>query len=112
MACAMIKAAGSHSYIESAVARFQQAYYLKITSRSVVELEKKPAATQIQQRRKFSSDANSEATHQSCIYVYLLCSNGIPYLLSVSPNTHPLLLHPDKNEEQVEEEEQDQFWGW
>ncbi|KZV45115.1 receptor-like protein kinase [Dorcoceras hygrometricum] len=36
----------------------------------------------------------------SCIYVYLLCSNGIPHLLSVSPNTHPLLLHPDKNGEQ------------
>ncbi|KZV16773.1 putative WRKY transcription factor 3 [Dorcoceras hygrometricum] len=39
-------------------------------------------------------------------------SNGIPHLLSVSPNTHPLLLHPDKNEEHVEEEEQDLFWGW
>ncbi|KZV21471.1 NB-ARC domain-containing disease resistance protein [Dorcoceras hygrometricum] len=73
MACAMIKPAGSHSYLESAIARFQQAYYLKITSRSVVELEKKPAATQIQQRckptatqiqqrRKFRSDANSAAT--------------------------------------------------
>ncbi|KZV51196.1 hypothetical protein F511_12599 [Dorcoceras hygrometricum] len=46
MACAMIKPAGSHSYLESAGA--------------VVELEKKPAAT-IQQQR-FSSDANSAAT--------------------------------------------------
>ncbi|KZV50430.1 hypothetical protein F511_09488 [Dorcoceras hygrometricum] len=34
-----------------------------------------------------------------------------PHLLSVSPNTHPLLLHPDKNEERVEEEEQELFWG-
>ncbi|KZV21556.1 BAHD acyltransferase DCR-like [Dorcoceras hygrometricum] len=34
------------------------------------------------------------------VYEYLLRSNGIPHLLSVSPNTHPLLLHPDKNEEQ------------
>ncbi|KZV58589.1 TMV resistance protein N-like [Dorcoceras hygrometricum] len=57
MACAMIKPAGSHSYLESAVERFQQAYYLKITSRSVVELERKQAVT-IQQRRKFSSDAD------------------------------------------------------
>ncbi|KZV19313.1 hypothetical protein F511_23810 [Dorcoceras hygrometricum] len=55
MSCAMIKPAGSHSYLESAVARGQQAYYLKITSRSVVELEEKPAATQIQQRHEFSS---------------------------------------------------------
>ncbi|KZV29145.1 hypothetical protein F511_37070 [Dorcoceras hygrometricum] len=46
-------------------------------------------------------------------YMYiLLCSNGIPHLLSVFPNTHPLLLYPDKNEEQVEEEEQELFWGW
>ncbi|KZV31116.1 hypothetical protein F511_30531 [Dorcoceras hygrometricum] len=46
-------------------------------------------------------------------YMYIsLCSNDIPHLLSVSPNTHPLLLHPDKNEEQVEEEEQELFWGW
>ncbi|KZV20071.1 hypothetical protein F511_23021 [Dorcoceras hygrometricum] len=55
MACAMIKPTGSHSYLESAVARGQQAYYLKITSRSVMELEEKPAATQIQQRHEFSS---------------------------------------------------------
>ncbi|KZV18946.1 hypothetical protein F511_28024 [Dorcoceras hygrometricum] len=58
MACAMIKPAGSHSYLESAVAIFQQAYYLKITSRSVVELQEKPAATRIQQQRNFSSDAD------------------------------------------------------
>ncbi|KZV45393.1 hypothetical protein F511_44049 [Dorcoceras hygrometricum] len=42
------------------------------------------------------------------VYEYLLCY----HMLSVSPNTHPLLLHPDKNEEQVEEEEREQFWGW
>ncbi|KZV25051.1 hypothetical protein F511_43802 [Dorcoceras hygrometricum] len=46
------------------------------------------------------------------VYEYLLCLNGIPELLSVSPNTHPLLLHPDNNEERVEEDEQDMFWGW
>ncbi|KZV26609.1 glucan endo-1,3-beta-glucosidase precursor [Dorcoceras hygrometricum] len=50
---------------------------------------------------------------QTYQYMYiLLCSNGIPNLLSFSPNTHPLLLHPDKNEEQVEEEKQEMFWGW
>ncbi|KZV53565.1 mitogen-activated protein kinase kinase kinase YODA-like [Dorcoceras hygrometricum] len=46
------------------------------------------------------------------VYVYLLCSNGISHLLSVFPNTHLLLLPPDKNEGQVEEEEQELFWGW
>ncbi|KZV20478.1 hypothetical protein F511_14460 [Dorcoceras hygrometricum] len=48
---------------------------------------------------------------QTYMYI-LLCSNGILHLLSVSPNTHPLLLPPDKNEEQVEEGEQELFWGW
>ncbi|KZV40994.1 hypothetical protein F511_17402 [Dorcoceras hygrometricum] len=45
---------------------------------------------------------------QTYMYI-LLCSNDIPHLLSISPNTHPLLLHPDKNEERIEEDEQDMF---
>nr|KZV24556.1 adenosine deaminase-like protein [Dorcoceras hygrometricum] len=53
-----------------------------------------------------------EICYSVYVYEYFLCSNGIPHLLSVSPNTHPLLLHPDKDEEQVEEEEQEQFCGW
>ncbi|KZV18332.1 hypothetical protein F511_19220 [Dorcoceras hygrometricum] len=53
MACAMIK--------NQEIATVILNQLLQDSSRSVVELEKKPAVT-IQQRRKFSSDTNSAAT--------------------------------------------------
>ncbi|KZV31460.1 hypothetical protein F511_36413 [Dorcoceras hygrometricum] len=43
------------------------------------------------------------------VYIFVVCSNGIPHLLSVSPDTHPLLLHPDKNEEQVKKKNKNNF---
>ncbi|KZV37762.1 hypothetical protein F511_31144 [Dorcoceras hygrometricum] len=181
--------ADSYSYLESAVARFQQVHYLKITSRSVVELEKKPAAT-IQQRRKFSSwrfsDTDSRLATQTSSspqkFRFLNAKQDSLYrklhreiqrelsrvqarfhavtakLRSSATRLHAIFeslrfcwhrpKHPDftlftpdfsqgpsisallenqtsgfahftqiqtsnnKNEEQVEEEEQDQFWGW
>ncbi|KZV29773.1 hypothetical protein F511_17616 [Dorcoceras hygrometricum] len=47
LACAMIKPAGSHNYLESAVARFQQAYYLNITSRSDLKISSEHSSDQI-----------------------------------------------------------------
>ncbi|KZV57885.1 hypothetical protein F511_03454 [Dorcoceras hygrometricum] len=60
--CGILRNQSTGAKIQTLAREFQQFLH---EYRSVVELERKSAATQIQQRRNFSGDANSAATQTS-----------------------------------------------
>ncbi|KZV27041.1 hypothetical protein F511_13389 [Dorcoceras hygrometricum] len=76
----------------------QPVRYLKITSRSVVELERKSEATQTQQRRKFNRDANSAATQIQQRRLHLLHEASESRFLDAKQDFLNRKLHPRNSE--------------